>query len=66
MMALGLVGAVDAYSPGLLYEVPVFDAATFLGAMALLMAVVLEACYIPARQAAPARSHDRAAPGVKS
>jgi len=65
-MALRLGGAVNACSPGLLYEVPAFDAATFLGAMVLLMAVVLGACYIPAPQAAPARSHDRAAPGVKS
>ncbi|HXI44113.1 MAG TPA: ABC transporter permease [Bryobacteraceae bacterium] len=36
---------------GLLYDVPPFDPATFLGASLLLMAVVLAACYIPACRA---------------
>ena len=37
---------------GLLYVVPAFDPATFMSASVLLMAVVLAACYIPARRAA--------------
>jgi putative ABC transport system permease protein len=53
-LALGLAAtlAVVRLLSGLLYEVPAFDPATFLGASMLLMAVVLAACYIPARRAA--------------
>jgi predicted permease len=53
-LALGLVAtlAVVRLLSGLLYEVPAFDPATFLSASVLLMAVVLAACYIPARRAA--------------
>jgi predicted permease len=53
-LALGLVAtlAVVRLLSGLLYDVPAFDPATFMGASTLLMAVVLAACYIPARRAA--------------
>ena len=53
-LALGLAAtlAVVRLLSGLLYEVPAFDPATFLAASVLLMAVVLAACYIPARRAA--------------
>jgi putative ABC transport system permease protein len=53
-IALGLAAtlAVVRLLYGLLYEVPAFDPATFLGASVLVMAVVLAACYIPARRAA--------------
>jgi len=53
-LALGLAAtlAVVRLLSGLLYEVPAFDPATFMSASVLLMAVVLAACYIPARRAA--------------
>ena len=53
-LALGLAATLATVRllSGLLYEVPVFDPATFLVASLLLMAVVLAACYIPARRAA--------------
>jgi putative ABC transport system permease protein len=53
-LALGLATTLATVRllSGLLYEVPVFDPATFLVASVLLMAVVLAACYIPARRAA--------------
>jgi putative ABC transport system permease protein len=53
-IALGLAAtlAVVRLLSSLLYEVPAFDPATFLGASVLLMAVVMAACYIPARRAA--------------
>ncbi len=52
-VAIGLAAtlAVVRLLSGLLYEVPPFDPATFMGASLLLMAVVLAACYIPARRA---------------
>jgi len=53
-LALGLAATLATVRllSGLLYEVAVFDPATFLVASVLLMAVVLAACYIPARRAA--------------
>jgi putative ABC transport system permease protein len=53
-LALGLAATLAAVRllSGLLYEVPAFDPATFLVASVLLLAVVLAACYIPARRAA--------------
>jgi putative ABC transport system permease protein len=53
-LALGLAATLATVRllSGLLYEVPVFDPATLLVASVLLMAVVLAACYIPARRAA--------------
>jgi putative ABC transport system permease protein len=52
-LAVGLAAtlAVVRLLSGLLYDVPAFDPATFLGASLLLMAVVLAACYFPARRA---------------
>jgi putative ABC transport system permease protein len=52
-VGLGLAAtlAVVRLLSGLLYDVPAFDPATFLAASMLLMAVVLAACYIPARRA---------------
>ena len=53
-IAVGLAGAFAArgFVGTLLYEVPATDGATFLGAAALLAAVGLVACYLPARRAA--------------
>jgi len=52
-VGLGLAAtlAVVRLLSGLLYDLPAFDPATFVGASLLLIAVVLAACYIPARRA---------------
>jgi ABC-type antimicrobial peptide transport system permease subunit len=52
--AVGAVGAVllTRTMSGLLFGVSSFDIATFVGMAAVLMAVALLACYIPARRAA--------------
>jgi predicted permease len=52
-----LLGAVGAFAltrlmRGLLFGVPAFDASTFLGMAAVLIAVTLAACYLPARRVA--------------
>lgn len=52
-LALGLVGslATTRLLKGLLFEVGDTDPATFVGVMVFLAAVVLIACYLPARRA---------------
>jgi putative ABC transport system permease protein len=52
--ALGAVGAfaLTKTMSGLLFGVSTFDIATFLGMAAVLVAVAMIACYIPARRAA--------------
>jgi predicted permease len=56
-VAGAVVGAIGAFAltrtmSGLLFGVSSFDAATFLGMAAILIAVAMFACYIPARRAA--------------
>ena len=47
-----ILGRLFASIPGMLYNVSPVDPATFVGGLALLTAVALVACYVPARRAA--------------
>jgi putative ABC transport system permease protein len=53
-LVIGLLGSLAATRAlrGLLFQVTSTDPATFIGVMVFLSAVVLLACYIPARRAA--------------
>jgi ABC-type lipoprotein release transport system permease subunit len=53
-LALGAVGAfvLTRCVSSLLFQISPTDPATFLGAVLLLAAVALAACYLPARRAA--------------
>jgi putative ABC transport system permease protein len=52
--ALGVAGSLllGRFLEGLLYEVSRLDLATYGGVMAILLAVALAACWVPARRAA--------------